>query len=205
MKIAFLLIAGLGVSLVLWSGPAICAGEAAANESVFEKADTNKDGKVTPAELAARRIVWFKELDTGKEGKVTPDKFRVGVFEQMDRNKDGVIERQEFIEFFAGRGHEHLKTAPSVLPAHEKGIPTHADLDRNKNGYADSKDYAEHYNGNFETADTNKDGKLDVKEFEIWRMKLYKEIDKNGRGYIVVEDMVVPVPVNDKAAENVKK
>jgi Ca2+-binding EF-hand superfamily protein len=83
-----------------------CTGELQRVYGALRKLDTNKDGKIDPAELQAARQQLidervnelFTDLDTNKDGKISRDEARGQIFvdfDQIDTNKDGFIDRNE--------------------------------------------------------------------------------------------------------------
>ncbi len=62
-------------------GPGAKAATPNAIEAAFERADTNKDGKLSPQEAAQMPAVAqrFKELDTDKDGALSRAEFEKGV------------------------------------------------------------------------------------------------------------------------------
>lgn len=72
----------------------------------FSQMDTNKDNKLSLAELTASRETWFARVDTNKDGVATQAELEQGfaagrqermakMFERQDANKDGRISRDE--------------------------------------------------------------------------------------------------------------
>lgn len=51
-------------------------------ESWFAKADANKDGKLTLAEMQAGPLQWFDSVDANKDGTISPEE-RKAAFEKM--------------------------------------------------------------------------------------------------------------------------
>lgn len=51
-------------------------------EGWFAKADANKDGKLTLAEMQAGPLQWFDNVDTNKDGTISPEE-RKAAFEKM--------------------------------------------------------------------------------------------------------------------------
>jgi Ca2+-binding EF-hand superfamily protein len=63
-------------------------------ERMFERLDTNHDGKVTLAEAMAGAQARFTELDKNKDGVITPDELGDGrhpMMKHADLNHDGKI------------------------------------------------------------------------------------------------------------------
>ena len=89
---AFLL-GGLGVAVAQTAGQG-----SKTDELAFMAADTNGDGLVDEAELAADQAARFKQLAANGDGALTPDELEAhatAVFVEVDANGDG---RLTFIE-----------------------------------------------------------------------------------------------------------
>lgn len=113
----------------------------------FKAVDTNGDGNLSAAELAAaeskvqqRRIA---ALRTRYEGE----------FAKLDTNKDGQLSKAEF-----------MVAAPNPSSATPNGAALVARLDSNKDGKVTSAEYRAPVLANFDKADTNKDGVLSQAE-----------------------------------------
>jgi Ca2+-binding EF-hand superfamily protein len=85
-----------------------CTEEVQRIYDVLRQLDKNKDGKIDPDELAAmrQRIVGervdslIKELDADKDGKISRAEARGEIrrnFDELDRNKDGYVDRDELL------------------------------------------------------------------------------------------------------------
>jgi len=96
-----------------------CAEEAQRAYDFLRKLDKNKDGKLDADEIKAGRELIFKErvdslmkrLDADKDGKISKKEARGLIkehFDQLDKNKDGFIDRDE------------LTAAVSAKPVSEK-------------------------------------------------------------------------------------
>jgi uncharacterized protein (TIGR03000 family) len=97
-----------------------CHGEVQRAYDILRKLDKNKDGTIDPDELKAAReqIVkdrveyLFKELDKSKDDNISRDESQGMLrqdFDQIDRNKDGFIDREELTRAATAR----LETAPA--------------------------------------------------------------------------------------------
>lgn len=84
----------------------IAARRRKANEALFTRLDTNKDGVVSKGEFAAMIGPMPKvnvsglvaRIDTNKDAKITPAEFRANAlldFDRMDTNKDGNLDASE--------------------------------------------------------------------------------------------------------------
>ena len=66
------------------SSPSKTAASASSASQAFDRADTNKDGKLSPQEAAALPAVGnrFQQLDTDKDGSLSREEFEKGVKQQ---------------------------------------------------------------------------------------------------------------------------
>jgi len=121
------------------------AGDSAAVErrvaDVFERMDTNKDGKISKEE--AKNLIAQN-------------------FERMDTNKDGFIDKDELRRFVARNMAARGGGGP---PAGAPG-PDFDALDKNADGRLTREELkGTPYADKFDEIDTNKDGKIDKKEW----------------------------------------
>jgi Ca2+-binding EF-hand superfamily protein len=128
-------------------------------QNLLTQMDTNKDGKISKQEARGRLAENFDQLDTNKDGFLDKQELRP-VAVRMLANQGGG----------PGRGNQ-------PTPATEKPRPDFDALDRD----ADGRLTRDELRGTvwadlFDQIDTNKDGKIDRKEFEAY---LKKEAEKN--------------------------
>ncbi|KAJ6796945.1 putative calcium-binding protein CML18 [Iris pallida] len=89
-------------------------------EEVFKRFDADADGKITPAELGKVVRALGSEVSE-REVEV--------MIEEMDSNRDGVVDLQEFSEFHrGGRGEEELKDAFDMYDADRNGLISAGEL-----------------------------------------------------------------------------
>lgn len=111
MKTSYILI-GLGTLGLL--GGAALAEEPRRGDRMFQRIDTNADGRITRAEADAFRNVRFERMDYDGDGVITLDEMQDAArrraperaakrFERMDRNGDGALTRAELADAHAAR------------------------------------------------------------------------------------------------------
>ena len=163
-------------------------------KSFFQKADINKDGKLSAKEQIARRKAWFKEMDANRDSKLTADEFSSQRFVNMDINKDGSVTMEEYLVFFAG-----VESAADQTPACDK-------LDANGDNEVNAVEVVAYRKSIYKAMDANADGKLTPEEMKAGADKQFKSLDSNSDGFVTVEEMiaVIPVPVTPLKVEKKK-
>lgn len=156
-------------------------------KSVFQKADANKDGKLTAEERQARVKQWFKELDANGDGKLSPDEFVGQRFAMIDVDKDGVVTMVEYVVFFAGADAATDQTAACDKwdADGDSAIIVVEEIAYRKSGFA--------------AMDANGDGKVTPDEMKAAQDKQFKSLDANNDGVLTVEEMIAIIPVTPAA------
>jgi hypothetical protein len=149
----------------------------------FSQVDTNKDGKVSLAELTASRETWLTRVDANKDGVATRAEidatFQAGrkehlqkMFARDDANKDGRISRDE----------SHMPSAwferadankDGALTLDEVGNAKPKDAPKSPNGANPGR--VNHF-------DQNGDGQVDRAELKGEAERQFSRLDKNGDG-----------------------
>ena len=103
------------------------------------------------------------------------------IWDNADKNKDGFIDRIEFLEamtdafFFVDADKDGQLTLTEIRTAAETlDAKQFEDADRDKNGKLSIYEYENALSKDFDTADTNMDGKVTVEEFKVLRQGAQK-------------------------------
>jgi Ca2+-binding EF-hand superfamily protein len=132
----------------------------------FSQIDTNKDGKVSLAELTASRETWLTRVDTNKDGVATRAEidasFQEGrkehlqkMFERDDANKDGALTLDEI-----------SNAKPKPAPNAQNGAKA----------------------GRMGRFDENGDGKVERAELKTAAERQFARLDKNGDGTLTSDE-----------------
>lgn len=130
------------------AGRAVTRAEINADvETSFAAIDTNKDGALSKAEIAAAEARNQQQMLTNLTAR------RKAVFDKFDANHDGSISYAEF-------------TAASPLPAikSDDGSQALAQLDTNHDGKVSKEEFRAPRMSRFDALDTNHDGTISVEE-----------------------------------------
>lgn len=145
---------------------------------LLKVADTNKDGKITKEEFAARQDALFTEIDANKDGSITPKEMRdyrktkMEAYRAANPRPDG---------------------DDAKGPDGKKGGPEHVDHGGKRHeGREDGmggKGRHGKMNGMFAMADTDGNGQISKAEFTAAGEKMFDRLDRNKDGVISIDDM----------------
>jgi len=177
---------GLALAGAAWAGPDCGAGKAKAGR--MGQLDTNKDGKVTLAELTASKQSWLREVDANKDGVATraelEARFAAGHAERMtkrfdskDANHDGRLTREE----------SHMPERWfSRVDANKDGILTRAELTQRPQGHGAAGGQRA---GKLAQLDTNSDDKIDDAEIKNAAARMLQRLDQNKDGVLSADEL----------------
>lgn len=180
----FVLIAGSGVVLA---------------QSLHDRADADKDGTVTKADIMKALEERYKNEDADKDGKMTVDEYqkaRQKNFDDADKNKDGMVTVEEWAIYWCGTDKDAAKVKKPVKMS--KKTSRAKLMDKNRDGKLGKDECVMFWAGRFVDLDGNKDGKLSREEY-LDRMKaMAKTMDLDGDGVITIEEYYVSWVGKDK-------
>lgn len=179
---ALILGSGLALAGSVLAGTAGADCHAGKGAARIGELDTNKDGKVSLAELVAAKQSWLSQVDSNKDGVATQVEIDASrqvrrsehineLFSQQDTNKDGRISREESrmpARWFAR------------VDANQDGALTREELTQHP-GRPDAA-RADSHDGKVGEMDANGDGKIDAGELKLAAERTLKRLDKNGDG-----------------------
>ncbi len=148
---------------------------------LLKVADTNKDGKISKKEFAARQDALFTEIDKDKDGSITPKEMREY--------------RQAKMEAFRAANprpeREDAKAEDGKAP---EGKRAERHADREHGGRPGHQGWGKHGGkgaglGMLRWADTDENGQVSKAEFTAAGEKMFERLDKNKDGVISIDDM----------------
>ncbi|TNM66274.1 EF-hand domain-containing protein [Aliirhizobium smilacinae] len=154
---------------------------------LLKTADTNKDGKISKEEMAARQDALFTEIDANKDGNITRGElldYRVAKREEFAKNNP----RPEMAE--------EGKNRPERAERKDHDGPRHERADRDHDGRRGEfrKAGFERHGGMgggrfFRMIDENRDNKITKAEASAASDKLFARMDTNKDGVISIDDL----------------
>jgi Ca2+-binding EF-hand superfamily protein len=213
------LILGSGVLLAgtaLAGGPD-CGKGGKGGAGRFNQLDTNKDGKVTLAELTQSKEGWFSQIDANKDGVATPAEVEAShkarrtqhierMFQRKDVNRDGRLTREEsgkpepwFAKADVNRDGALTQAELAQAPArgqrdpaakHARGAGRGAHMDQNGDGKVDRDEVRKAAAQKFERMDRNSDGSLTAEELGAHQGKSHGKGGHHPKG--TTEDKAQP-------------
>jgi len=159
--------------------------------TIFKRADTDRNGKVTAAEHEARRTTWFKEMDKNGDGKLSPAEYRADVFKMTDGDGDAVIVLEEYLAYFVGDT-KNVKRAPAAPGAKvEPGRTSHSErIDANGDGVHGKDEIVAFRETIFAEMDIDADCKVTIKEYDAHRAREFEASDTDDDGYLTVREIL---------------
>lgn len=149
----------LGVALAAAALPAMAQprpdhGPGRIQTRLFDQADTNKDGRVTEAELVEFLSVRFAEADADKDGAITPEELGRFVRAQFEANRPP-----------PAAGRERREPSPRALQAMEERQATvFRIVDANRDGRVTLEEARVVVLAVFRAADSDGDGAIERDE-----------------------------------------
>jgi Ca2+-binding EF-hand superfamily protein len=129
-------------------------------------------------ELSRRVDEIFNRLDTNKDGKISREEAKGPLeknFDAIDRNKDGFLDKAEVsqvIERMNQRKLNAVNPGSDTVTAPVRRLADFDALDLDADGRLSKDEIAKSpFPNQFDDMDTNKDGKIDRKEFEAFLKK----------------------------------
>lgn len=204
----FALLLATGVAAAALTAPALTTaawadtaktGSRDGRSRLFDRADANKDGKVSKAEFAAFREARFVKIDVNKDGVITREEIRVAIkarfderrarrFGRLDGDKDGKVTEADFVA--------RAKARFAKLDTNKDGVVSREEIREARKARGERRwkrrharfDRARHHRRGhrfgMRRIDTDRDGKITKAEYRAAGDKLFAWLDRNKDGVI---------------------
>ena len=160
-------------------------------DSRFSQLDTNKDGKVSLAELTASRESWLTRVDTNKDGVASQAEidasFQAGkkehlekMFTREDANKDGRLTRDE--TRIPSAWFERADTNKNGALTLAEATEARKNAGPRKHGAPGNEQ------GKVNPIDQNGDGKVEKQELQNAAARQFARLDQNGDGNLTSDE-----------------
>ncbi|MCI4590340.1 calcium-binding protein [Sphingobium sp. BYY-5] len=210
VAVGSLFIGGLAAAHLAFAQPGADGGPRGPRGGLMEQADTNKDGKISKAELTAALEARFAKLDVDHDGQLTRKdrdlrrQQRLDErFAALDTDKNGQISKAEFTAGYQARaekraegggpegrgwrGRRHGGPGRGMMHGGPGGFG-----DADKDGTVTKAEFMARPLALFDKADTNKDGFVTADELKAARPQMRGSMGGRGHGR-----NVPPPPADD--------
>ncbi len=160
-----------------------------AAQSLFEKADANKDGAVTKAEMKKALTDRYKNEDANKDGKLTVNEYvqaRQKNFDAADTSKDGVVIVEEWVVYWCGTAGDAAKVNEPVTMDRKSSRSQR--MDTGKDGRIQPNECVVFWAGRFVDLDDSKDGKMTRDEYLNRMQGMAEMMDLDGESNNTIEE-----------------
>lgn len=157
---------------------------------LLKTADTNKDGKISKEEMAARQDALFTEIDANKDGNITRGElvdYRIAKREEFRKNNP----RPEMAENDEARP-ERAESKDGEGPRHERADRDDRRHDGPRGEFRKARFERDGGMGGgrfFRMVDENRDNKITKAEASAASDKLFVRMDTNKDGVISIDDL----------------
>ncbi len=157
---------------------------------LLKVADTNKDGKISKEEFAARQDAMFIEIDADKDAAITPKEMREYRKAKMEAFR-AANPRPEREDAEAQQINGPDGNGPKDKGPEGKRAEKHAE--REHGGRFGHQGWGKHGKGGglgmIRFADTDENGQVSKAEFTAVGEKMFERLDRNKDGVISIDDM----------------
>ncbi|MES2176010.1 MAG: calcium-binding protein [Pseudomonadota bacterium] len=189
VAVGSLLVGGLAATHLAYAQPGADGGP---RGGMMAQADTNKDSKISKAELTAGLEARFAKMDVDRDGQITQkdrDAMRQqrqdARFAELDADKNGQISKTEFTAGHEARADKRQeRRAQAGKPGEREG--------RGRGGHHRGPDRGGmmgHGGPGGGFGDANKDGTMTKAEFMARPVAMFDKADANKDGFVTADEM----------------
>ena len=189
VAVGSLFVGGLAATHVVYAQPGAQGGPGGPRGGMMEQADTNKDGKISKAELTAALEARFAKMDVDRDGQLTQKDRDLkrqqrmdDRFAALDTDKNGQISKAEYA---AGHQARAEKRDEAGKPegrgwgrGHHRGPGRGGMMRQGGPGFGDA----------------NKDGAITKAEFMAGPLAMFDKADTNKDGFVTADEMKAARP-----------
>ncbi|BBF68987.1 EF-hand domain-containing protein [Sphingomonas bisphenolicum] len=186
VAVGSLFVGGLAATHLAYAQP---GAEGGPRGGMMAMADTNKDGKISKAELTAGLEARFAKMDVDRDGQITQkdrDAMRQqrqdARFAALDTDRNGQISKTEFVAGHEARADKRQERRT------EAGKPGERD-GRGWGGRGGHRRGPGHGGPGDGFGDANKDGAMTKAEFMARPIAMFDKADANKDGFVTAEEM----------------
>jgi Ca2+-binding EF-hand superfamily protein len=136
---------------------------------------TNASGQETSSNLLSGAKLWLTAMDKDKDGTVSKEEFTAYMeaqFDKADADHDGTLDRNELEQLRKSFGITTASTQKTSSSTSSGPRLSMTALDKDNDGTASKEEFTAYMRAQFDKADADHDGTLDIKESEQLRKSL---------------------------------
>ncbi|HUD91200.1 EF-hand domain-containing protein [Sphingobium sp.] len=189
VAVGSLFVGGLAATHVVYAQP---GAEGGPRGGMMQRADTNKDGKISKAELTAALEARFAKMDVDRDGQLTQkdrdlkrQQHMDERFAALDTDKNGQISKAEYVAGHQARAEKRDERRAEAGKPEGRGWGARGHHRGPRGGMM---------RGGPGFGDANKDGTVTKAEFMAGPLAMFDKADANKDGFVTADEMKAARP-----------